>query len=208
MEGAGANTPPDSSPEPGPRTGDPPVNVMIARSERFDDNGSAMGDPRKDPTLSHIGATGDAGMVDVSRKPITQREATASAMVSMQPSVLEALLSDSLPKGDALATARVAGILAAKRVSEWIPLCHAIPLDWVRIEFSKPTTGELAIRCTAKTEARTGVEMEALIGVTAAALTIYDMAKAADKAIVIGPIQLERKTGGKSGEYRRPPTGQ
>lgn len=164
-------------------------------------------DPRK-PALSHIGPAGDARMVDVSRKPVTQREATASAVVSMQPSVLEALLSDSLPKGDALATARVAGILAAKRVSEWIPLCHPLPLDWVRIEFSKPRTGELSIQCTAKTAARTGVEMEALTGVTAAALTVYDMAKAADKAIVIGPIQLERKTGGKSGDYQRPPSGQ
>ena len=142
-------------------------------------------------------------MVDVSRKDVTEREASASAVVRMRPETLEALFGRALPKGDALATARVAGILAAKRTSEWIPMCHPLPLDWVRIDFSRVGPHELSVLCTAKTAARTGVEMEALTGAAAAALTLYDMAKAVDKAIVIGPIQLERKTGGKSGTYER-----
>jgi cyclic pyranopterin phosphate synthase len=142
-------------------------------------------------------------MVDVSRKDVTQREATASAVVRMEPAVLDALMQGTLPKGEALGTARVAGILAAKRTGEWIPLCHPLPLDWVKIDFSRTASDELTILCTAKTAARTGVEMEALTGASAAALTLYDMAKAADKAIVIGPIQLERKSGGKSGSYQR-----
>ena len=154
---------------------------------------------RKEPELSHIGPRGEARMVDVSQKSATDREASASAVVRMRAEVLDAVVGGTLPKGDALATARVAGILAAKRTSESIPLCHPLPLDWVRVDFSRTGANELSIVCTAKTTARTGVEMEALMGVTVAALTLYDMAKAADKAIVIGPIRLERKTGGKSG---------
>ncbi len=153
--------------------------------------------------LSHIGEDGAAQMVDVSGKPISVREAWASAVVEMKPTVLDALMAGALPKGDALATARVAGILAAKRTSEWIPLCHPLPVDWVGIEFARLDQGRLRVECRAKTAARTGVEMEALTGATTAALTLYDMAKAADKSIVIGPIQLERKTGGKSGTYQR-----
>jgi cyclic pyranopterin phosphate synthase len=142
-------------------------------------------------------------MVDVSSKSPTEREATASAVITLQAPVLDALLGGSLPKGDALATARVAGILAAKRTSEWIPLCHPLPLDWVRVEFTRTGPGTLTISCTAKTTSRTGVEMEALTGATAAALTLYDMAKSADPRMVIGPIQLERKTGGRSGPFQR-----
>jgi cyclic pyranopterin phosphate synthase len=142
-------------------------------------------------------------MVDVSEKAVTVREATASAIIQLASPVLDHVWAGSLPKGDALATARIAGIQAAKRVSEWIPLCHSLPLDWVQVEFVRVGRGELRINCTAKTSARTGVEMEALTGAAAAALTIYDMAKAADKTITIGPIQLERKTGGKSGDYHR-----
>ncbi len=142
-------------------------------------------------------------MVDVSAKSVTEREATASARVKTRPDVLDALMAGKLPKGEALATARVAGILAAKRTSEWIPLCHPLSLDWVGIEFTRAAPGELAVRCTARTRGRTGVEMEALTGATAAALTLYDMAKAADKAIEIGPIRLESKSGGQSGPYRR-----
>lgn len=142
-------------------------------------------------------------MVDVSAKDVSVREAVASGVVTMRSDVLDALFEGKLPKGDALATARIAGVCAAKRTSEWIPLCHPLGLDWVDIEFSRGGDNVLSIRCVARTTARTGVEMEALTGVSAAALTIYDMAKAADKAIVIGPIQLERKTGGKSGTYTR-----
>ena len=162
-----------------------------------------MPEERHDPALSHIGADGAARMVDVSAKPVTAREACASAILDMKAAVLDALMAGSLPKGDALATARVAGILAAKRTGEWIPLCHSLPMEWVSIDFARVDRGRLRIECRTKTAARTGVEMEALTGVAMAALTLYDMAKAADKSIVIGPIQLERKTGGKSGTYRR-----
>jgi len=143
-------------------------------------------------------------MVDVSNKDVTEREATASAVVRMRHMVLDALLRGDLPKGEAIGAARVAGTLAAKRTSEWIPMCHPLPLDWVKIEFSRTGIDELTVHCTVKTMARTGVEMEALTGAAAASLTLYDMAKGADKAIVIGPIQLERKTGGRSGSYVRP----
>jgi len=159
------------------------------------------------PQLSHVGPSGEARMVDVSQKDVTDRQATASAVVRMKPAVLDALVSGELPKGDALATARVAGVLAAKRTSEWIPMCHPLSLSWVRVDFSRIGPDEMSIRCTAKTAARTGVEMEALTGAAAAALTLYDMAKAADKGIVIGPIQLEHKIGGKSGSYRRASAG-
>lgn len=143
-------------------------------------------------------------MVDVSGKSETVREATASAVVRMSVECLDLLLGGGLPKGDALATARIAGIQAAKRTAEWIPMCHPLSLDWVRIEFERFAPDSLRILCTAKTTARTGVEMEAMVGVSAAALTLYDMTKSADKSIVIGPIQLERKSGGKSGDFIRP----
>lgn len=142
-------------------------------------------------------------MVDVGDKEVTRREAAASAVVRMATSTLDALLRGTLPKGPAAATARVAGILAAKRTAEWIPLCHSLPVDAVRIEFTRTGTDELHILCTARATARTGVEMEALTGAAAAALTIYDMAKADDRGIVIGPIQLESKSGGRRGDYHR-----
>ena len=153
--------------------------------------------------LSHLDADGAARMVDVSAKEVTPRQAEASAVITLTRDALDALMGDQLPKKDALATARIAGIQAAKRTADWIPLCHPLSLDWVRIDFSRIAEDKLSIVCIAKTASRTGVEMEALTGVAAAALTVYDMAKAADKAMVIGPIQLERKTGGKSGTYDR-----
>ena len=165
-------------------------------------------DPRSRPKsveLSHMSSNGEARMVDVSEKSLTVREATASAMVRMGAAFLDLLLGGGLPKGDALATARIAGIQASKRTSEWIPMCHPLSLDWVRINFDRAGTDQLHIQCTVKTTAKTGVEMEAMVGATAAALTIYDMSKSADKSIVIGPIQLERKTGGKSGDFMRAP---
>lgn len=163
-----------------------------------------MSEGPKDSPLSHVDALGNARMVDVSNKAVTVREATASARVRATEEVIDALFGCSLPKGDALGAARIAGIQAAKRTGEWIPLCHPLPLDWVQVEFERCGAGEILITCTARTAARTGVEMEALVGATAAALTIYDMGKALDKSMVIGPVQLEHKTGGKSGEYRRP----
>ncbi len=142
-------------------------------------------------------------MVDVSPKAVTQRKATATARIRMKVSALDAILGGTLPKGDALATARIAGILAAKRTSELIPMCHTLALDHIQIDFERIDRETLAIMCTARTSSRTGVEMEALVGASVAALCLYDMAKAVDKGMVIGPIQLERKTGGKSGTYVR-----
>ncbi|MCC7291560.1 MAG: cyclic pyranopterin monophosphate synthase MoaC [Phycisphaerales bacterium] len=154
-------------------------------------------------SLTHLDASGEARMVDVSDKPATTRQASASARVRMRSEVLDLLVSGKLPKGDALAVARVAGIQAAKRTSEWVPLCHPLSLEWVGIDIRRAAPDELHILCTARTVGRTGVEMEALVGASAAALAVYDMCKAADKAITIGPIQLEEKSGGRSGDYRR-----
>jgi len=153
--------------------------------------------------LSHLDADGAMRMVDVTAKGVTSREASASGVVCMRADVLDKLLNGMLPKGDAIAAARIAGILAAKRTGEWIPLCHPLPLEWVHLEFSRRAPNELSICCTAKTSAKTGVEMEALTAVAAAALTVYDMAKSADRSIVIGPIQLERKSGGNTGDWNR-----
>jgi cyclic pyranopterin phosphate synthase len=156
------------------------------------------------PELSHLGPRGEARMVDVSDKPSVSRVAVASGAVRLRPDVLDAILRGGLPKGDALAVARVAGIQAAKRTAEWIPLCHNLTLDSVAVEFLRRGSGELGVVCTVRCTARTGAEMEALTGVAAAALTVYDMAKSADKGIVIGEIRLESKTGGRSGDYARP----
>lgn len=156
-----------------------------------------MNDPSSSserPVLTHIGPAGEARMVDVSGKAVSVREACAVAIVTVREDVLDAALSGTLPKGDALAVARVAAIQAAKRTAEWIPLCHPLPLTWVHAEISRTAQKELTIRVIVKTTAPTGVEMEALTGAAAAALTVYDMTKAADKSIVIGPIQLEYKT--------------
>jgi cyclic pyranopterin phosphate synthase len=139
-------------------------------------------------------------MVDVSAKTVNVREAEASAFVAMSPQVLGAL--DRNPKGDPLETARLAGIMAAKRTSDLIPLCHPLPLTHVDVELRQCENG-IAISSKVKTTAATGVEMEALVAASVAALTIYDMCKAADKGIEIREIVLQRKSGGKSGEYVR-----
>lgn len=139
-------------------------------------------------------------MVDVSAKAPTRREAEASAFVHMSPAVLQALPNN--PKGDPLEIARIAGIMAAKRTSDLIPLCHPLPLSHVDVEMRLREDG-IAITAKAATTAATGVEMEALVAATVAALTIYDMGKGLDKGIEIREIVLEHKTGGKSGEYRR-----
>ena len=155
------------------------------------------------PHLSHVDDQGQARMVDVSPKPVTARTAIASATVTSQPEVIAAIWAGDLPKGEALAVARVAGIAAAKRTADLIPLCHPMTLEWVDVAFARPADNVITITATAKTCSRTGVEMEALTAASVAALTIYDMAKAADKGITIGPIRLEQKTGGKSGDYVR-----
>ena len=150
--------------------------------------------------LSHFDPAGRARMVDVSGKVASKREAEASGFVAVSPAVLAELPSN--PKGDPLEVARIAGIMAAKRTSELIPMCHPLPLSLVDVEMRVCENG-LAITSKVATTAETGVEMEALTAVSVAALTVYDMLKAADKGIEIREIVLERKSGGKSGEYRR-----
>lgn len=162
-----------------------------------------MGTTGEPTRLSHVTTKGEARMVDVSSKPVTKREALASAKVVCDPDILEMIMGRKLSKGDALATARIAGIMAAKRTGELIPLCHPLSLDFVGVEFRRVAPGELLIECMARTSGPTGVEMEAMTGACVAALTVYDMTKAADKSIVLGPIQLECKSGGKSGDFRR-----
>lgn len=162
-----------------------------------------MGDIHDAPEFSHLDRAGAARMVDVSAKSVSVREAVASGRVTMTPAVLDALFAGTLPKGDALAAARIAGIQAAKRTAEWIPLCHPLSLDWIDVAIERAGADTLTLLSTARTTARTGVEMEALTAVAAAALTLYDMAKSADRGITIGPIRLESKSGGKSGPWRR-----
>ena len=151
--------------------------------------------------LSHYDESGQPHMVDVSAKQSTRRTATASAFVELSAAVLAALPSN--PKGNPLEVARIAGIQAAKRTSELIPMCHPLPLTHVDVQ-AEIATGGVRISATAATTGPTGVEMEALTAATVAALTVYDMTKALDKGIVIRNVQLEAKTGGKSGDYKRP----
>jgi cyclic pyranopterin monophosphate synthase len=150
--------------------------------------------------LSHYDGAGRARMVDVSGKSPTRRKAEASAFVEVSPAVLAALPHN--PKGDPLEVARIAGIMAAKRTAELIPLCHPLPLALVDVDLRLCENG-VAITSKVATTAETGVEMEALVAASVSALTVYDMCKGADKGIVIREIALERKSGGKSGEYRR-----
>ena len=150
--------------------------------------------------LSHFDEAGAARMVDVSGKPATRREAEASAFVALSAEALAALPHN--PKGDPLEVARIAGIQAAKRTADLIPMCHPLPLSLVDVRMEIVADG-IAIRATAATTAPTGVEMEAMTAAAIAALTVYDMCKAVDKGITIREVRLERKTGGKSGDYNR-----
>ena len=152
------------------------------------------------PDLTHIDEQGKARMVDVSGKDVTRRVATAQAVVTMQPETLEKIRQNTLAKGDALGVARVAGVLAAKRTDALIPLCHSLPLSDMSVDFEFGD-GQIIIKTSATTLAQTGVEMEALMAATVAALTIYDMAKAADKRMTIESVHLVSKTGGKSGDF-------
>lgn len=155
-------------------------------------------------SLTHLNARGEAHMVDVGDKTQTRREAVASGRIRMQPQTLALLSEGGLPKGDVLATARIAGIQAAKRTHELIPLCHALALSKVALEFTLDEANACVdVEATCRLTGRTGVEMEALTAVSVACLTLYDMCKAIDKDMQIGDIQLVSKTGGKSGDYRR-----
>lgn len=151
--------------------------------------------------FSHLDGEGRAQMVDISDKAVTRRTAVAEGFLSADAALITRLMSGDLPKGDVFAAARLAGIMAAKRTSDLIPLCHPLALAQVEIDFEPAAADKLRLVAAVKTTGRTGVEMEALTAVTVAALTLYDMAKAVDKSIVLGPFRLLEKTGGKSGAY-------
>ncbi len=152
--------------------------------------------------LTHLDARGHATMVDVGNKDVTQREAIARGEVRMQPTTLAAIRDGDVHKGDVLATARIAGIMAAKRTPEIIPLCHTLLLTKVAVDFElDEAESRVLISATVRCRGQTGVEMEALTAVSAAALTIYDMTKALEKTMVIGEVRLVEKRGGKSGDY-------
>jgi cyclic pyranopterin phosphate synthase len=155
------------------------------------------------PDLTHFDETGASRMVDVADKPATARLARASGRVVMQPDTLKRIKDHGFSKGDVLEVARLAGIMAAKRTSELIPLCHSLPLESVTISFVFPDDSSVAIEAQARVTAKTGVEMEALTAVSIAALTIYDMCKAIDRGMRIEEIRLEEKSGGKSGHFVR-----
>lgn len=165
--------------------------------------------------LTHLDALGRAAMVDVGQKPLIRRTAVAEALFKARPSTIDALLAPAgTKKGEPLAVARIAGVLAAKRCDELIPLCHPLPLDSVAVAFDRPTRGSLRVRATASTTARTGVEMEAIVGATLAAITLYDMAKGIDRALTIEGVRLVEKTkelipgptpGPRAGRPRRTP---
>jgi cyclic pyranopterin phosphate synthase len=154
--------------------------------------------------LSHVDERGRARMVDVSAKPVTAREAVAEGSILLRAATVRAIAEGRVPKGEVLSVARVAGIMAAKRCGELIPLCHPLPVEGVEVEFEVPAVqGEepvkLVIRAVARVAAKTGVEMEALTAVSVAALTVYDMCKAIDKTMVISDVRLVKKTGGTKG---------
>ena len=155
--------------------------------------------------LSHLNARGEANMVDVSEKAVTSRTATAEGFVTMAPATLDMILDGTAPKGDVLATARIAGIMGAKKTSELIPLCHPLALSKVTVDFSPDREqSRLRVEATAKLDGKTGVEMEALTAVTVACLTLYDMCKAVDRAMSFSGVRLIEKTGGRSGTFRAP----
>ena len=153
--------------------------------------------------LTHFDAEGRAVMVDVGAKPVTDRSATARARVAMQPETLRMILSGAAKKGDVFGVARLAGIMAAKRTADLIPLCHPLPLSAITIELEPDGPDGVAITAMVKTSGRTGVEMEALTAASIAALTVYDMCKAADRGMRIDQLRVVAKAGGKSGDFRQ-----
>src|SRR5262250_3924444 len=153
--------------------------------------------------LTHLDAQGRARMVDVSAKAVTERVAVATATLRMQPATLRRIRSGSIAKGEVLAVARVAGVMAAKRTADLIPLCHPLPVEVAAVDFTPRAGGKLEITATVKVTGKTGVEMEALAAVSAAALTVYDMCKAVDRGMAITDVCLLEKRGGRSGTWRR-----
>ncbi len=154
-------------------------------------------------TLTHVDERGEARMVDVGEKAVTRREAVARAVVLMRPETLRLITAGEMPKGDVFSVSRIAGILAAKRTSELIPMCHPIPIEHVDVTL-RPSGGErIEITATVRCDYRTGVEMEAMTAASVSALTVYDMCKAVDRGMVIESVCLLKKSGGKSGVYER-----
>lgn len=168
------------------------------------DNPSLPSSPGQS-SLTHLDAQGAARMVDVGDKAVTHRTATAEALVRMQPATLALIVDGQMPKGDVFAVARIAGIQAAKKTSELIPLCHPLMLSSVKVELVAEAPDAVRISATCKLAGQTGVEMEALTAASVAALTLYDMCKAVDKGMVVENIRLLEKTGGKSGDFRSTP---
>jgi len=165
--------------------------------------------PRVAPRLSHVNARGEANMVDVGEKNVTRRTARAEGFITMSAATRDLVVSGDAKKGDVLSTARIAGIMAAKRTHELIPLCHQLALSKVQVDFeiSSDPPG-IAVTSLVRLDGKTGVEMEALTAVSVACLTLFDMLKAADKTMQIGNIRVIEKTGGRSGTFRAEPTGQ
>jgi cyclic pyranopterin phosphate synthase len=153
--------------------------------------------------LTHLNAKGEAHIVDIGDKAVTRRRAVAQARIVAQPETIATIMGGGLKKGDALAVARIAGIMAAKKTSELIPLCHPIPLTKVSVDIEADGDIAILIRATAETTGQTGVEMEALVAASTAALTLYDMAKAIDRGMVVTDMCLLEKSGGKSGDFTR-----
>ena len=153
--------------------------------------------------LTHLDEKGRARMVDVGDKAVTRRQAVASGDLIMQPATLARILAGDVPKGDVLAVARIAGIMAAKKTSELIPLCHPLPIDRVEVALEADGDHTLRITATVAVTAKTGAEMEALVAVSVAGLTVYDMCKAVDRAMTLTDVTLLEKSGGRSGHYKR-----
>ena len=154
-------------------------------------------------SLTHIDDNGAARMVDVGEKEVTRRSASAQAVVSMQPETLSLILSGGMSKGDVFACARIAGIMAAKRTWELIPMCHPLPIEGIEMEITPISDADVRIVSTLRCTHKTGIEMEALTAASVAALTLYDMCKAVDRGMVIRDVMLLRKSGGKSGDFCR-----
>ena len=179
--------------------------IKAAAASRMAGRAGVNGGPKNAGKLTHLDRRGRIQMVDVGEKAVTRREAVARGAVRMAPATVGAIVSGQLKKGEALAAARIAGIMAAKRTYELIPLCHQIALEVVEVDFRPhQRQGLIEIQARAVTSARTGVEMEALVAVSAAGLALYDMAKAIDRAMVLDAVRLVSKHGGRSGDYQRP----
>jgi cyclic pyranopterin phosphate synthase len=188
---------PKSEPAPAP-----PIPVASAAMPEGSWNPEPVRTPKTGDGLSHVNERGEARMVDVTEKDETDREAIAEGYVTMQASTLKLVMGGALAKGDVISTARIAGIMAAKRTSDLIPMCHPLAITGVTVDLTPSGEGRLHIEATVRTTGKTGVEMEALTAVSVAALTVYDMAKAVDRGMRIEGVRLLEKRGGKSGDWK------